>query len=621
MSVWGKRESYSMVAFTVSFWVALSFLAWLFFPLIPSEEKNLVKDPDSFRAIGQRQNIRWREWGESAIGESRRRDVPILLVIGTGFSELGKSTDILFGISEVAETVSQNTVPVRIDLERNPGWRNRYLPLTRGVRGDLGWFQIHVLDYDGNLVSSPADKEVWSWNDAKMISWLNQVRRTYLDRGLRELQKEQVKQEEILTGAVDSGIPEVEPYVQRILTKLRYDLQNQAVAENTYLDPQSLSLLLKAGYRDDVELEVKRLVRTLAVDWLNGEFFFFSKSSDWKKPVYTKVRCLSVDMLEPLATVATDRESLEFEFLRLSFDKIVSELEKDNFYTYSTTEQNDAGRSLSYSFSPNRLRANFPPRSTDLSEREKEFALNVLGLDVTINPQMSPFVRNSERFFNEGELRERVFGKLRQLSRSGSISTYGAPLITKKAYVISRLLSVSGKLGSKESERVLKIAEDFRNEVRVGLNDVYGWKIEEQYEPGSLESYLSYSSLCLSAFELTGDISWREDAAIVFKRGLFLFGHDEGQIVSDLDSLSIGSWAPRISDFMDGDTASLLGQAVSVCAKLESTARTQLEREYWLDRSREMVKSMGEAFRILPRGISGLAKAIIEIEDAAELTY
>ncbi len=402
MSVWGKRESYKMVAFTIGFWVVLSAVAWVAAPLIPPEEEQLlIESTDSFLARSASQQISWRTWDESVVRDSRRKDLPILLVLGTGYSQLGQSLDNLFKISEVSEAVNESCIPVRIDLERYPGWRSRFLPLTKGLRGDVGLLQLFLIDYEGNLVAAPTDSEVWVWNDANLISWINSGRRLYLDRNRRPLQREQERQEYFLTGGTDSGIPEVDGYIGRILTKTKSSLGQVPLESRTYLQPGDLILLSESGFKDEARIELNRLITSQAADVLGGGFFFFSRTSDWQRVVYTKVRCLNSDMLLAMHHANFKSGSLGRYHLIKTFDNLATEVAGERMATYTTSKQDDAGRSWAYSFSPNRMRPDFPRKPQNLNAIEREWAAQVLGLDVTKNLQMSVFVRNPMRFMTE----------------------------------------------------------------------------------------------------------------------------------------------------------------------------------------------------------------------------
>ncbi len=218
-------------------------------------------------------------------------------------------------------------------------------------------------------------------------------------------------------------------------------------------------------------------------------------------------------------------------------------------------------------------------------------------------------------------MRDRVIGKLKFLQKAGVVEEYGQPLLTKRGYVLANLLQVSKGLDEVRQERVLSMAMEYRNQVRVGMDDVYGWKNIDRFEPGGLESYLVYSRLALVAFDITGDVSWREDAILVMKRALFLFTTGGTRILADSSPQSTSILNVTIPDYVDADTSSLVSQAVSISARIAKSAKTAGENEFWTNQGRSMIRSFGEVFNIADQGSSRLAASVLELQNAAELTY
>ncbi|HKB16828.1 MAG TPA: DUF255 domain-containing protein, partial [Planctomycetota bacterium] len=91
-------------------------------------------------------SVRWIEWGEEAFRRAREEDRPILLTIVASWCrwchELDATT---FTDAEVARTIEESYVPVRVDKDRRPDVNERY---NAG-----GWPTIAFLTPDGDLIA------------------------------------------------------------------------------------------------------------------------------------------------------------------------------------------------------------------------------------------------------------------------------------------------------------------------------------------------------------------------------------------------------------------------------------------------------------------------------------
>ena len=71
--------------------------------------------------------VEWRQWGQDAFDEARRRSVPVLLSLSTTWCvdchEMDATT---YADPNVAANVNDRYVPIRVDADRHPRVRERY---------------------------------------------------------------------------------------------------------------------------------------------------------------------------------------------------------------------------------------------------------------------------------------------------------------------------------------------------------------------------------------------------------------------------------------------------------------------------------------------------------------
>jgi len=71
--------------------------------------------------------VEWRDWGEAAFDEARRRSVPVLLALtATWCGDCHEMAARTYGEPRIAANLNDGFVPVRVDVDRHPRVRERY---------------------------------------------------------------------------------------------------------------------------------------------------------------------------------------------------------------------------------------------------------------------------------------------------------------------------------------------------------------------------------------------------------------------------------------------------------------------------------------------------------------
>ena len=93
--------------------------------------------------------VDWREWGDDAFAEARRRDVPLLVSIGYATCHwCHVMAAESFSDDEVAELLNRSYVAVKIDREERPDLDDFYMTAARALTGGGGWPLNVFIDHD-----------------------------------------------------------------------------------------------------------------------------------------------------------------------------------------------------------------------------------------------------------------------------------------------------------------------------------------------------------------------------------------------------------------------------------------------------------------------------------------
>jgi len=84
--------------------------------------------------------VDWREWGEDAFAEARRRDLPLFVSIGYATCHwCHVMAEESFSDVAVARLLNENFIPVKVDREERPDIDEFYMTASRTLTGSGGW--------------------------------------------------------------------------------------------------------------------------------------------------------------------------------------------------------------------------------------------------------------------------------------------------------------------------------------------------------------------------------------------------------------------------------------------------------------------------------------------------
>ncbi|MCW2698600.1 MAG: hypothetical protein JWQ45_135, partial [Blastococcus sp.] len=94
--------------------------------------------------------VDWREWGEEAFAEARRRDVPVLVSVGYAACHwCHVMAHESFEDEEIAARMNENFVCVKVDREERPDVDSVYMAATQAMTGHGGWPMTVFTTADG----------------------------------------------------------------------------------------------------------------------------------------------------------------------------------------------------------------------------------------------------------------------------------------------------------------------------------------------------------------------------------------------------------------------------------------------------------------------------------------
>lgn len=269
----------------------------------------------------------WRDWGEPAFEEAAARDIPVLLALTTSWCEFCRALDRdTFPHPSVARILDNDVVPVRVDADRQPHVRDRY------IAG--GWPTLSFLTPDGDVLWSGTVGSV-----ERLVAVADQVLDAWRFRR-EELASEVAKRRRALDAA--RGRRQVSGLVRReaaddVLSSLHasFDARNGGFGEPPrFPQRQALELLYVQGSRSGDPTLIDMADRTLdgmlageLLDRSGGGFFRYALEPDWTGARHEKLLSVNGDLIRSYALGATLRGRADWaEVARSAVDWVESEL-------------------------------------------------------------------------------------------------------------------------------------------------------------------------------------------------------------------------------------------------------------------------------------------------------
>ena len=261
--------------------------------------------------------IHWREWGDEAFAEAKRRDVPILLAISAVWCHWCHVMDeTSYSAADTIAFINEHFVAIRVDNDERPDVNRRY---NMG-----GWPSTVFLTPDGEIVHGgtyiPPEE---LWNVAQAVDEVWREKRDDIGRRVVEARERELAARTAKPGALSSEIVDI----VAALIRGQFDPEQGGFGrEPKFPQTKLLRFLLDEHRRGSAPENAVVLRRTLDAmagrgmyDHVEGGFFRYATRRDWTEPHYEK---MLEDNAELLAIYADAHRVLP----DAGYDKIVRDV-------------------------------------------------------------------------------------------------------------------------------------------------------------------------------------------------------------------------------------------------------------------------------------------------------
>lgn len=561
------RPTYTMVTFVLVCVSVIGALHYAFSGMIPLPPENSLADqPGEYVRQGSRQPVKWRLLSSETFAEARRLDKPIMLVLGCAWSSLARRADgLLFDAPDLAERINQQFIPVRVDLNQDPEFLSAFLPASRAtVRFDTA-FQIWFLDPAGRMYFSFLPKSRNASVDLETMILVVRTAQSQLQEFLRpgaaiapgDIQTAELKQ----IREADSTVgPDFRAELARLMAERDKTNGGLPVAELQGPRPAEWNYMLLCGEGDAVSENVRPMLYSPIIDWIDGGFFRLSFSRNWSPVSFAKLATQNADMMTFLAR------------LRLQSRTVVAFLSRINRDCFRLLHEGmGQGRSIRAFRYPDEVRFSRSARCSfswrtvwsNFSSQDVAWLETNLNLDRTSNDQMIPVPANETLIQNGGQL-DHFLGRLRTI-KEGSEPTYGGDdLADVNGCVVARMIE-NARLTS-DADQLKASTQRFLDlkRFRSGPDDVLHRSNFSQPNQPYLGDYLAYADAALQDFLVSGRATSLNDGASVLMRAIQFF-QDENSgllVASRMKHLEPGPADASTPQIYDDLGESLSAQAI-----------------------------------------------------------
>jgi len=227
MPIWGRRGHYPLTAGTVVIIVGVAAMTGVCRSIIPPPDRSIIPPPElgptanrpgDFVRSSARLPIAWRTLDDDPFAEARRRELPLLFVMGSDLNQSAVAFDRwMFHEREITQLIQQSFVPVRVDLDEDPAMVNAFWPLSRSTQvPDLG-FQIWAVDANG--VPRDFHEPILRgdrFDPAVFVLRLRKMSDRAQSKESNDVAARQATDLAILAGSSEEGVPDFERYLDQL---------------------------------------------------------------------------------------------------------------------------------------------------------------------------------------------------------------------------------------------------------------------------------------------------------------------------------------------------------------------------------------------------------------------
>lgn len=552
---------------TVVVIVAAAFgLATLLRPLIPLAPGNarLLSQGD-FVARGARQGIDWQLARPDAVTRARQDDKPLLIVVSRAGSPAGLQLDALaFSDPEMADQINRLFTPVRIDLDRDPGWESVILPYRRLTLGAESGFELLIAHPDRGLAAWTAKLTSRERLDFSGLADFLRRARQETEQEIPTLFLDLQREWRALDGTQVEGSPD--QWTERMANVL--EAEGWRFPENGRLElsPWTWSALLRGGRTAEAQRAFLAVLGSPLMDGLEDSFFHYADRPDGGAPSAVKASGSNAEAMVFCARLAAITRDPAYRQLAL---RMAASLRRQFVRSQATVTTvgdpaTDGGGSQAFTIPQARLWGS-------LSGAEQQQAREVFGLDPSLDPRMAGFPRSLLRWMQMGQADRSLAARLRSLREPRRLEPAGVDLASTTSLLAAAFMEAGLLLEDEETlEQGRKLWERARL-FRTGTDTISQAKTGGGSAPPTLSAYAAYADACLTHWHAYGDADVLREGAAILRRAVQEFtpsGRWTSQPAPSLPLWPKLKWPIAWQDTIRPSDASLLLGALSDAARI-----------------------------------------------------
>ncbi len=587
MSQVPRKPSYIVVSLTVTCLAALAAIVVSVAGQVPQPAANSLKNarPDFVRE-GAHQTVRWHQLSPNTLAEARRKDLPILLVVGLPWSRFGRDTDRrVFAEGNVAAVLNRYFYCVRVDGLENPLWLRSYLPLSRASLGFMPSFQMWALTPSGQvfdlLAKVRGDQKL---DPPEMIDLLAVVRKRYAslsifvadDNQSTEIQAVQTQDLSSLGEPQISAGLDFSRFDEEVIGRIDPKFGGLVDQGFQMVAPMAWRYLLLGGQSRSVS-SLDSSMSSGLFDPINGGVFAYGDFPYFGPLTMNKVSVVNAEMAYLFALAAVVTGSPRYRWMaERTFDFLLTEMSSPlGFYGGSFTSEDRRRRSPRYSYGAKALSEIFPGTfGIGLSE-EGRFVRQALDMNPDRNPQA--VARFSDKSFEDIARLEKAMAKMAAQRPVQPDSRVGQGYADVHGHVTARLIDTARVLGD-----AVRLEETlpFVNQLDIFLTPT---GVRHGYTDGSAITYagdlLAMADASLSDYLASGNIPSLLRAGQLMK-WLDPFQTKDGILMGRADDPLSQPWGSNTVELIDNQQESCTARYVRLAMTLVRLVPQPDEREF-----------------------------------------
>ncbi len=515
---------------------------------------------------------------ELGVKEAKRKRSGLLIFFVDPSNAYAKQLEIrVFRDPEMARFVNRNFIPVKINLDQYPEWRQIILPFQRLRRYFEPGAELVVTRQDGTLVNQYVIDSPFQYIGSQailpfLILSKGLLRQEPSSRDLDpKLPAQQSTDIQLLAANTVDPIPAYSEFSQALQKSISPDETGQFRYGSTRISPMSWRVLAKLGQTKLAANAVQSATLTPLYDALDGGYFREARATNSSLLIDTGKsslqNALCAEVVAQLACT-THRSDLKTLALDIGNDVISDFLDGDGLSTSRLNDQGVDNRSKRSSLTNGRLGSILSSidssqllkfASKSQSPDQDLFALTSLSalsnpdflrIRQTIHEKLpyAPGLSEPDHIAIDGYLAARLFGLYRYTNDQRFLS---------KAQQISQLVysSVNG----------------------TSIGKIYG---NRQLGPGWLGSYLAVADCGLAEYAATGNIYPLRTGEIALQQAIFKFRDNQTGLLDNVPASALNGFSltPATPNLVDAERESSNAQAIRLAYHYSVSAESPISR-------------------------------------------